>query len=62
MAAVCGDLGLDAGVAEALLVVARVPGLTAHALEARLRAGTGDGGPAPQRYDGPGERRLPARR
>jgi citrate synthase len=61
MAAVCGDLGLDAGTADALLIIARVPGLAAHALEARNRV-IGRETPAPARYDGPSERRLPGRR
>jgi len=62
MAAVCGDLGLDAATADALLIVARVPGLAAHALEAKARAGTRAGAEGPIRYDGPSERRLPGRR
>jgi citrate synthase len=62
MAAVCGDLGLDAGVAEALLIVSRVPGLTAHALEARAHAAAGGDPRGTVRYDGPGERRLKDRR
>ena len=59
LAAVCGDLGLAPGVAEALLLISRVPGLAAHAIEERERQQplrTID--PAGHQYDGPAERRL----
>jgi len=63
IAALCGDLGLAPGVAEALLLIARVPGLVAHAIEERERQQplrTID--PAAHQYDGPAERRLRDRR
>jgi len=60
IAAVCGDLGFDAEVGNALFIIARTPGLIAHAHEERKRQ-------RPMRqvdaktcaYDGPPERRLP---
>lgn len=60
IAAICGDLGFDPEVANALFIVSRVPGLVAHADEERTRH-------SPMRridpkdhvYDGPPERRLP---
>ena len=63
IAAVCGDIGLPSQVADALLIISRVPGLAAHALEEQSRE-------APMRvidpisyeYDGPSDRRLPDRR
>ena len=63
IAAVCGDIGLPPEVADALLIISRVPGLAAHALEEQRRE-------APMRvidpisyeYDGPSDRRLPDRR
>jgi citryl-CoA lyase len=63
IAAVCGDLGLPSQVADALLIISRVPGLAAHSLEEQARE-------APMRvidptsydYDGPSDRRLPDRR
>ena len=63
IAAVCGDIGLPPEVADFLLLISRVPGLAAHALEEQNRE-------PPMRmidprshvYDGPGERRLPDRR
>jgi citrate synthase len=60
IAAVCGNLGLAPDVADALLIISRVPGLSAHVLEERLRESpfrTID--PTRHRYDGPPERRLP---
>ncbi|MEO7191376.1 MAG: citrate/2-methylcitrate synthase [Vicinamibacterales bacterium] len=59
IAAVCGDLGLAPGIAEALLIISRVPGLVAHALEEHERhepVRLID--PEAHRYDGPAERRL----
>ena len=60
IAAVCGDIGIDAETATMLFTIARVPGLVAHALEEQRRE------PAmrpidPHRhvYDGPRARRLP---
>lgn len=63
IAAVCGDLGLPPEVADALLLISRIPGLAAHVLEEQQRE-------APMRpidpithiYDGPGSRRLLDRR
>jgi citrate synthase len=63
IAAVCGDMGLPSEVADALLIISRVPGLAAHALEEQRRE-------APMRvisptvdvYDGPAERPVPGRR
>ena len=63
IAAVCGDLGFSAGVAEGLAVISRVPGLIAHAIEERSRH-------LPMRnidasshtYDGPALRHLRDRR
>jgi citryl-CoA lyase len=63
IAAVCGDIGLPSQVADALLIISRVPGLAAHAIEEQARE-------APMRvidpvsyvYDGPSDRRLPDRR
>jgi citrate synthase len=63
IAAVCGDLGLEADVTEALGVIARVPGLLAHALEERTRQSPMRHiDPAGHHYDGPSERRLRERR
>ena len=63
IAAVCGDAGLPAEVADALLIVSRVPGLVAHALEEREREGPMRViNPTTHRYDGPEERRLPISR
>jgi len=56
LAAVIGDLGLSSGVAEALLVISRVPGLIAHALEEQTHVDLVT--PTPPRYTGPSERRL----
>jgi citrate synthase len=60
IAAVCGDLGFDPELGNALFIIARTPGLIAHAHEERQRQ-------RPMRevnskdsvYDGPPERRLP---
>jgi len=63
IAAVSGDIGLPPEVAEALLIISRVPGLAAHALEEQGREKpmrTID--PTSYAYDGPSERRLPDRR
>jgi citrate synthase len=58
-AAVCGDLGLPPSVAEALLVISRVPGLVAHALEEQDRHPPRRViDPTASRYDGPAERRV----
>jgi citrate synthase len=63
IAAVSGDAGLPPEIADALLLISRVPGLAAHSLEEQARE-------APMRaidprhhtYDGPPARRLPDRR
>jgi len=63
VAAICGDIGLPPEVADALLIISRVPGLAAHALEEQRRE-------EPMRvidptshvYDGPTNRRPPDRR
>jgi citrate synthase len=63
IAAVCGDLGLPSEVADALLIIGRVPGLAAHVLEEQRRESpmrTID--PTDHTYDGPPERQLPERR
>jgi citrate synthase len=60
IAAVCGDLGFDPEIGNGLFIIARTPGLIAHAHEERQRQ-------RPMRqvnskdcvYDGPPERRLP---
>ena len=63
IAAVCGDLGLDADVAEGLAMISRVPGLIAHALEEKSRhTPMRHIDPGRHRYDGPSERRLRERR
>jgi citrate synthase len=63
IAAVCGDLGIKAEVADGLFMISRIPGIVAHALEEKERY-------KPLRridpedflYDGPGQRRLPETR
>jgi citryl-CoA lyase len=63
IAAVCGDIGLPPEVADAFLLVSRVPGLAAHALEEQRREGPMRAiSPTSHAYDGPSERRLPDRR
>ncbi len=60
IAAVCADLGFDPEIGNGLFIIARTPGLVAHAHEERQRQ-------RPMRqvdsrscvYDGPPERRLP---
>jgi citrate synthase len=60
IAAVCSDLGFDPEIGNGLFIIARTPGLVAHAHEERQRQ-------RPMRqvtpkdclYDGPPERRLP---
>lgn len=59
IAAVSADLGLGVDTAEALLIISRVPGLVAHALEARQ---PDHRSAATIEYDGPTERRLRDRR
>jgi citrate synthase len=63
IAAVCGDLGLPPEVADALLVISRVPGLCAHVLEEQRReAPMRVIDPTKHTYDGPAERSLSDRR
>jgi citrate synthase len=63
IAATCGDLGLSPEVSDALLIISRVPGLAAHALEEQRReAPMRPISPTAHGYDGPSERRLPERR
>ena len=60
IAAVCGDLGLDAETATLLFTISRVPGLVAHALEEQRRQeATRHIDPNQHIYDGPVERHLP---
>lgn len=60
IAAVCGNLGLAPEVADALLLISRVPGLTAHVLEEQRRESPMRAiDPTKHSYDGPPERRLP---
>ena len=60
IAAVCGDIGLDAETATMLFTIARVPGLVAHALEEQRREpAMRPIDPARHVYDGPKARRLP---
>ena len=63
IAAVTGDLGLAPEVADALLIISRVPGLAAHVLEEQRRERPmREIDPKAHRYDGPSERRLGARK
>jgi citrate synthase len=63
IAAVCGDLGIPRAVADALLIVSRVPGIAAQALEeAERHQPMRQIDPKDHAYDGPTERRLPERR
>ena len=60
IAAVAGDLGLDAETATMLFTIARVPGLVTHAIEEQRRQDAMRPiDPSRHVYDGPGERRLP---
>jgi citrate synthase len=63
IAAVSADAGLSPEVADALLLISRVPGLAAHALEEQQREAPMRAiDPAAHEYDGPQERRVPASR
>jgi citrate synthase len=63
IAAVCGDLGIPAAIADALFIISRVPGIAAQALEERERhQPMRQIDPKDHVYDGPTERRLPERR
>ncbi|HSC28783.1 MAG TPA: citryl-CoA lyase [Vicinamibacterales bacterium] len=62
IAAVCGDLGIEPAIANALFIISRVPGIAAHAEEERGRhAPMRQIDPKDHLYDGPSERRLPER-
>jgi citrate synthase len=63
IAAICGDLGFDPEIANGLFIIARVPGLLAHAAEERTReAPMRQVDVRSHRYDGPARRRLPETR
>ena len=63
IAAVCSDLGMPPTVANALFIISRVPGIAAQAQEERDRQQPmRQIDPKDHIYDGPSERRLPARR
>jgi citrate synthase len=63
IAAVCGDLGLDAEMSSALFVISRIPGIVAHALEeTRREPPMRLVDPTSYTYDGPYERRVPESR
>ena len=63
IAAICGDIGLPPEAADALLMISRVPGLAAHALEEQLRERPMRAiDPTSHRYDGPSGRKVPDRR
>jgi citrate synthase len=60
VAAVCGNLGLPPDVADALLIISRVPGLAAHVLEEQRRESPMRTiNPSDHSYVGPRERGLP---
>ena len=60
IAAVCGDIGIPASIANALFIISRVPGIAAHAEEERVRqVPMRQIDPKDHTYDGPSERRLP---
>jgi citrate synthase len=63
IAAICGDIGFPPEIADALLLISRVPGLVAHALEEQGRESPMRAiDPSSHGYDGPAERRLTDRR
>jgi citrate synthase len=63
IAAVCADLGFEPELGNALFIVARIPGLIAHAHEERVRQKPmRQIDPKDHMYDGPPERRLPETR
>jgi len=63
IAAVCGDIGIPAPIANALFIISRVPGIVAQAQEERDRQRPmRQIDPKNHLYDGPSERRLPERR
>jgi citrate synthase len=63
IAAVCGDLGMDAETASVLFMISRLPGIVAHAVEEQQRQRPmRQIDPTRHRYDGSRERRLPETR
>jgi citrate synthase len=63
IAAVCGDIGIPAEIANALFIISRVPGITAQAQEERQREHPmRQIDPKGHMYDGAGQRRLPDKR
>jgi citrate synthase len=63
IAALCGDLGIPPAVADALVIISRLPGIAAQALEEGERQEPmRQIDPKDHLYDGPSERRLPERR
>jgi len=63
IAAVCGDIGIPAGIANALFIISRVPGIAAQAQEERQREHPmRQIDPKDHIYDGAGQRRVPDKR
>jgi citrate synthase len=63
IAAVCGDIGIPPEIANALFIISRVPGITAHAQEERQREHPmRQIDPKDHIYDGAGQRRVPDKR
>jgi citryl-CoA lyase len=63
IAAVCGDIGIPPGIANALFIISRVPGITAQAQEEIAREHPmRQIDPKEHVYDGPAQRRLPEKR
>lgn len=63
IAAVCGDIGIPAEIANALFIISRVPGIAAQAQEERQREHPmRQIDPKDHLYDGAGQRRLPDKR
>jgi citrate synthase len=63
LAAVCGDMGFEPELGNAIFIIARIPGLIAHANEERSReAPMRQIDPKDAKYDGPQLRRLPETR
>jgi citrate synthase len=63
IAAVCGDIGIPAGIANALFIISRVPGIAAQAQEERQREHPmRQIDPTDHIYDGAAQRRVPDKR
>ena len=63
IAAVCGDIGIPAEIANALFIISRVPGIAAQAQEEHQREHPmRQIDPKDHVYDGAGQRRLPDKR